>query len=76
MTIDAERLARDWEEVGLAKGEIQSAAVCGVDVVWGYADNQNAEQCSQIEVAEHNIRVAILMAVRGQRLSLDQVKDY
>ena len=74
--IDPERLARDWKEVDLAKAEIQRAAVCGVDMIWGYADNQDQEQSDQITLAEHNIRVALLMSVRGQRLELDQVVDY
>jgi hypothetical protein len=59
---------RQRADLELAKGEIQSAAVCGVDMIWGYADNQYAEQSSQIELAEHNIREAILLAVDGFRL--------
>ncbi len=37
-------------------------------MIWGYADNQNDEQCSQIDLAEHNIREAILLTVDGFRL--------
>lgn len=59
--------------VRAAKREIQRAAVCGIDMLWGYADNQDAEQCRQIEIAEHNIRLAILLAARGERMEADVV---